>query len=31
MFDKPLTGFPNTQFALAGKSAEIKIGRTFID
>lgn len=30
-FGKPLTGFQNTQFALAEMAAEVKIGRTFID
>jgi len=30
-FGKPLTGFQNTQFALAEMAAEIRIGRTFVD
>lgn len=31
MFGKPLTGFQNTQFALAEMATEVKIGRTFLD
>jgi len=31
VFGKKLTGFQNTQFAIAEMAAEVKIGRTFVD